>query len=156
MLVIAVEDKRLLVEAERQSSCQSCAVKSGCGTSVLAKWFNKKHLRFYVDKPVDSSSIHFSTGDQVLVGLQESALTQGALMVYLLPLLAMIVAALFVDAMLSASFYWRDLVIAASAFFSLVFALFIGRLYLHLGRCHQRFNPILLSPSAAKSPSEKN
>ena len=154
VLVIAVEDHRLLVEAERRSSCQSCAVKSGCGTSVLAKWFDRKHLRFYVDKPVDSVSVNAVVGDHVLVGLQESALTQGALTVYLLPLVAMIAAALLADSWLSASFYWRDLIIASSAFSALVLALFAGRVYLHLGHCQQRFNPVLLTTSISKSPSE--
>lgn len=154
VLVIAVEDHRLLVEAERRSSCQSCAVKSGCGTSVLAKWFDRKHLRFYVDKPVDNSSEEVTAGDHVLVGLQESALTQGALTVYLLPLLAMIAAALLMDSWLSTSFYWRDLIVAVSAFSGLVLALFAGRVYLHLARCQQRFNPVLLTTSIEKSPSE--
>lgn len=154
--VIEVEDHRLLVEAERRSSCQSCAVKSGCGTSVLAKWFDKKHLRFYVDKPVDPTSEKITAGDHVLVGMQESALTQGALTVYLLPLLAMIAAALLMDSWLSASFYWRDLIIAASAFSGLILALFAGRIYLHLARCKQRFNPVLLTASIGKSPSEQS
>ena len=155
--VIAVEVDRLLVEAERRSSCQSCAVKSGCGTSVLAKWFDRKHLRFYVDKPADSGgSVIYSEGDRVRVGLQESALTQGALMVYLLPLLVMIAAALLADSSLSTDFYWRDLVIATSAFVGLVLSLFVGRLYLHLGHCQQRFNPVLLTSTAGKTPSEKN
>ena len=153
--VIEVEDHRLLVEAERRSSCQSCAVKSGCGTSVLAKWFDKKHLRFYVDKPVVSSSEEVTAGDHVLVGMQESALTQGALTVYLLPLLAMIAAALLMDSWLSTSFYWRDLIIAASAFSGLVLALLAGRIYLHLARCQHRFNPVLLTASTSKSPSEQ-
>ena len=154
--VIAVEADRLLVEVERRSSCQSCAVKSGCGTSVLAKWFDTRHLRFYVDKPVDTdSSVTFVIGDQVRVGLQESALTQGALTVYLLPLLAMIAAALLADSGLSSVFYWRDLVIAASAFAGLLLALLAGRLYMHLANSQQRFNPVLLSSSVGESPSEK-
>ena len=156
VVVITVEQHRLLVEAERRSSCQSCAVKSGCGTSVLAKWFDKKHLRFYVEKPANMASTEIAVGDQVVVGMQESALTQGALTVYLLPLLAMIGLALLVDSWLPAGFYWRDLMIAGAAFSGLALALFAGRFYLHLGRCQQRFNPVLLSPAGSKSPSEKN
>ena len=156
VLVVEVEDNRLLVEAERRSSCQSCMVKSGCGTSVLAKWFDRKHLRFYVDKPTDAASVGAAVGDHVMVGLQESALTQGALTVYLLPLLAMIGAALLVDSVLSAGFYWRDLIVAASAFLGLVLALVLGRFYLNLGNCRQRFNPVLLTHGVSQSPSEKN
>jgi len=154
--VIAVEQHRLLVEAERRSSCQSCAVKSGCGTSVLAKWFDRKHLRFYVDKPDDGALVDIAAGDHVLVGLQESALTQGALTVYLLPLLVMIVAALLADSGLSASFYWRDLVIAASAFSGLVLGLLVGRIFMHQSQSRQRFNPVLLASAAGKSPSQKS
>jgi len=154
--VVEVESNRLLVEVERKSSCQSCAVKSGCGTSVLAKWFDRKYLRFYVDKPTVPDSVEFVAGDRVLVGLQELALTQGALTVYLVPLLVMIAAALLADSSLTASFYWRDLVVAISAFAGLVLALIAGRLYLNPGRCQQRFNPILLTPSTGKSPSEKS
>lgn len=153
--VIAVEERRLLVEAERRSSCQSCAVKTGCGTSVLAKWLDRNHLRFYVDKPDAAAGLEIAAGDHVLVGLQESALTQGALTVYLLPLLAMIVAALLVDSWLPAAFYWRDLVIAASAFSGLVLALVLARFYLHQKHSRRRFNPILLTPTVGKSPSEK-
>ncbi len=154
--VIAIEEHRLLVEAERRSSCQSCAVKSGCGTSVLAKWFDKKHLRFYVDKPMASEMAEAAVGDHVLLGLQESALTQGALTVYLLPLLAMIVAAMLADSWLAVSFYWRDLIIAAAAFSGLLFALFAGRLYLRLGQRRQHFKPVMLSSAIGVNPSEKN
>ena len=149
--VIAVENNRLLVEAEQQSSCQSCAVKSGCGTSVLAKWFDRRRLRFYVDNTVNAK-----VGDRVRVGLQESALTQGALMIYLLPLLAMIGAALLADLGLSADFYWRDLLIAAAGFAGLWLGLYISRFYLHQKHQRQHFNPVVLARSTAESPSEKN
>lgn len=149
--VIAVENNRLLVEAEQQSSCQSCAVKSGCGTSVLAKWFNRKRLRFYVDNTVNAT-----VGDHIHVGLQESALTQGALMIYLLPIIAMIGAALLVDAALPADFYWRDLLTAASAFAGLGLSLYVSRFYLHQKAYRQRFNPIVLAGNDIESHSEKN
>lgn len=153
--IIEVEADRFLVEAERRSSCQSCSVKSGCGTSVLASWFDNKHLRFYVDRPAGETLGDAVAGDRVLVGVQESALTQGALMVYLLPLLAMIVAALIADSLLAASFYWRDLIIAASAFSGLLLALLGGRYYLHLLRNQQLYNPVILEPGVTKTPSEK-
>lgn len=155
VLIIEVEPERLLVEAERKSSCQSCAVKSGCGTSVLAKWFDRKRLRFYVDKPQNSSSTSFVVGEHVQVGLQESALTQGALTVYLWPLLSMIALALLVDSWLTSDLYWHDLLVAAAAFSGLVLGLYAGRFYLQLGQYSQRFNPILITPSVGESPSEK-
>ena len=67
----------------------------------------------------------------------------------------MIATALLVDSWLALSFYWRDLVIAASAFSGLLLALFIGRIYLQFSTCQQRFNPVILTPPAAKHPHEK-
>lgn len=140
--VIAIEGGRLLVEAERQSSCQTCSVKSGCGTSVLAKWFDRKHLRFYVENTSNAT-----VGDRITVGLQESALTQGALLVYLLPLLVMIAVALSADYFLSVSFYWRDLIIAGAALAGLVLSLVASRYYFQQSHQQQRFNPVVLSGS---------
>ncbi|MDH5711897.1 MAG: SoxR reducing system RseC family protein [Gammaproteobacteria bacterium] len=154
--VIAVEATRLLVEAERRSSCQSCSVKSGCGTSVLAKWFDNRHLRFYVDKPSSEASEKISVGDRVWVGLREAALTQGALSVYLIPLLVMIAIALLIESWLPDAFYWRDLIVAASALAGLCLALVMVRFYLNTGRARQNFNPVLLLPYEGKTPSEKS
>ena len=149
--VIAIEDGRLLVEAERQSSCQSCAVKSGCGTSVLAKWFDRKNLRFYVKNTTDAA-----VGDRIMVGLQESALTQGALMVYMLPLLVMIGVALLVDNWLLADFYWRDLIIAGSALVGLLVSLFASRYYFQQSQHQQRFNPVVLNRPVGKHSGENS
>lgn len=154
-LVISIEVNRLLLEAERQSSCQSCSVKSGCGTSVLAKWFDKKHLRFYVEKPSDLDLSDVAVGDTVRVGLLESALTEGALTVYLLPLLLMIAVALLVDSWLPSAFYWRDLVIAGSAVAGLLLGLVLGRFYIQRSHCKQRYNPVFISYQNSKTPSEK-
>lgn len=153
--VIAIEGNRLLVEAERQSSCLSCSVKNGCGTSVLAKWFDKKHLRFYVDNYNDEALLKVSVGDTVSVGLQESALTQGALTVYLIPLLVMIGVALLINSWLPGSFYWRDLVIAGAALMGLLLGLVAGRFYLHQANYRQHFNPVLLARFGRESHSEK-
>ncbi|SIT65901.1 positive regulator of sigma(E), RseC/MucC [Ectothiorhodosinus mongolicus] len=88
--VIRVEESGFAwVETQRQSTCGSCSVAKGCGTSVIAKMFSNRRAMVRVIDPVG-----VSLGDEVMVGIEESALLRGSLLIYLLPLVFMLLAAL--------------------------------------------------------------
>ena len=76
------------VETERRSACGSCRVNPGCGTAVLAKAMGRRRVRLRA-----LSGIPVQAGDEVVVGIDESALIQGSLAVYMAPLLAMLAGA---------------------------------------------------------------
>jgi len=135
---MSIEGDQLVLEAETRSSCQSCEVKSGCGTSVLAKWVGKKFTRFQAKNTVQAS-----VGDQVVVGLSESALLQGSLAIYFLPLLGMIVFALAADILLSPGGS-HDLIVALSAFAGFAVALVVCRSYLANNRLKEDLTPVVL------------
>ncbi len=86
--VIQLEEQYAWVETERNSSCSSCAARSGCGTGVLAKVLSRRQGRV---RAINSIGAH--TGDRVVLGLAEDALLQGSAAVYLVPLVSMLVAA---------------------------------------------------------------
>lgn len=136
--VITVEGDQLVLEAQTQSSCQACEVKSGCGTSVLSKWVGKKFTRFYAKNTVGANA-----GDQVVVGLSEAALVQGSLAIYFLPLLGMIVFALAADILVSSGGS-HDLIVALSAFAGFGAALVACRVYLANDRLKDNLTPIVL------------
>jgi sigma-E factor negative regulatory protein RseC len=136
--VITVEGDQLVLEAETQSSCQACEVKSGCGTSVLSKWVGKKFTRFHAQNTVDAS-----VGDQVVVGLSETALVQGSLAIYFLPLLGMICFALVADVLISPGGS-HDLMVALSAFAGFGVALVLCRAYLANDRLKDDLTPVVL------------
>lgn len=136
--VITVEGDQLVLEAETQSSCQACEVKSGCGTSVLSKWVGKKFTRFHAKNTVDAC-----VGDEVVVGLSETALVQGSLAIYFLPLLGMIIFALAADILLSPGGS-HDLMVALSAFSGFGVALVVGRAYLANTRLKDSLSPVVL------------
>lgn len=83
--VIEVEGAFAVIETERVSSCGSCASSKSCGTSALSKVLGHQvnHIRVI-------NQINAKAGDQVIVGLQESALLRGSMAVYLVPLLGLI------------------------------------------------------------------
>lgn len=86
--VIDCEGDYVWVQTHRQSSCGHCSVKNGCGTQILSKVLGNK------TNPVRClNSLAIRTGDRVVIGMEESALLTGSLLVYFLPLVSMIVLA---------------------------------------------------------------
>lgn len=92
-LVVATEGEDAWVETSRRSSCGSCSAK-GCGTGALSQVLGKKSQRLRVKNPIAAE-----TGQQVVLGISESALVVGSLAVYLVPLLAMLGGGLFAEMM---------------------------------------------------------
>ena len=91
-VVVDVGEQRLLLETQRKSVCQSCSVKSGCGTSTLAKVVGKRSAQFSVDK-----TLNVKVGDTVVVGMDENALVQGSLLIYFLPLMVMMLVGVLAE-----------------------------------------------------------
>jgi len=112
--VVAIEDEYLILQSNRKSSCQSCSVQKGCGTSVLSQWLGKKMSHFRIENTTNSS-----VGDQLIVGISENGLLMGSFFVYFLPLVSLILGALMADLMLEGQLDNRDLWVGASGFLGL-------------------------------------
>lgn len=84
--VVEAGDKGIWVEVQRQSTCGQCAANKGCGTAVLQKVIGNKRTRVRV-----LSDIPVRVGDEVVVGLDESAYLKGSFAIYLVPLILMFV-----------------------------------------------------------------
>ncbi len=119
-VVIEVREHQVLLETQRRSACQSCSVKSGCGTSTLAKVVGKRSSQFVVDKILD-----VKMGDTVIVAIDENALVQGSLLIYLFPLILMMIFGIFTEALFS-----DELMTILSVVMSFVFAMFVVRVVL--------------------------
>ncbi len=88
--VMRVDDTGVWVETQRRSTCSSCAARSGCGTSVIAKVLGNRRSLIRV-----LSKIAVQVGDQVVIGIDERALVKGSLAVYALPILLLLLGAFF-------------------------------------------------------------
>lgn len=88
--VVAVEASAVWVETVRQSTCQSCSARQGCGHSLMER--DRAGARARVRAMVDGHRLQ--PGDQVVVGVPEGALMHGAVMVYLMPLVLLFAGAL--------------------------------------------------------------
>jgi sigma-E factor negative regulatory protein RseC len=78
------------VEAQRRSACGACGVNSVCGTGVLARTMGQRGSRIRA-----LNDMVLNVGDLVVIGMGEGALIKGSVAVYVMPLLFMLLGALF-------------------------------------------------------------
>ena len=87
--IVVAAGKEVWVETQRRSTCGQCSVNKGCGTAVLQQVLGNKRNRMAVH-----SRIPVSVGDKVVLGLDEQALVNTTINVYLLPLGLLILGAI--------------------------------------------------------------
>lgn len=97
--VVAVEGEYALVQTLRRSTCDACEAKQGCGTSVLSKVLGQRYARIRV-----LNTLKANVGDTVLIALGEGGLLKSALVVYCLPLLAIVLFVVLGQLTLGADF----------------------------------------------------
>ena len=81
-LVTSLDGEFAHVETRRDSTCGHCQVGSVCGTSLLNQFFGNRKVSVRALNPIEASP-----GDEVVVGLEESALTRASVRFYLVPVL---------------------------------------------------------------------
>jgi len=116
-VVVKIENHQVWVESGQNSACGGCQQKSSCSSNALDSVLKKKSV------PVDSD-IQLTTGDQVMVAIDEDLLLRASLLLYLLPLIALFTGAGIADWLLDNSLY-ADLWIAGSALLSFLFSLWL-------------------------------
>lgn len=137
--VVDIKEGRLILQAQTQSSCGSCEVSKGCGTSLLAKVVGRKFTHFQAE-----NNINAKIGDTVVVGIAEDALLKGSVVMYVLPIFGMLIFALLADSFFLPDEYYRDLAIAACAVMGMVAGALISKWYFQRRSSAQLFSPVVL------------
>lgn len=73
------------LSCEQQTSCSSCSSQKSCGTGVVSKAFGNKSLLWHLE-----TQRRLHVGQVVEIGIPEQSLLQSAMLVYLLPIVAML------------------------------------------------------------------
>ncbi|HAS6200918.1 SoxR reducing system RseC family protein [Vibrio vulnificus] len=105
------------LSCEQQTSCSSCSSQKSCGTGVVSKAFGNKSLLWHLE-----TQRRLHVGQVVEIGIPEQSLLQSAMLVYLLPIVAMLLGALFGHLVFSP---WLEMGEGAVVLTSMLFA-FIG------------------------------
>ena len=81
--VIALENETMTLKVNRSGGCHSCEASSGCGTGILANYFD--HYSVF-NKPIQSG---VAVGDFVTLEISSAELFSRAFMLYIFPILSL-------------------------------------------------------------------
>jgi len=141
--VVAVEGDDAVLQTQRQSACQSCSVKQGCGTSVLAKVVGQRSNLIRVTNRLDAKP-----GNQVVVGIAEDALVKSSFLVYGLPLVLMLISAVVGEQLAPALGLGSELAAMLFALGGFCLSLLLVRLVLRYSPLRSRIQPRMLRITA--------
>jgi sigma-E factor negative regulatory protein RseC len=144
--VVGIDADALWVETIQRSTCGSCSAQKGCGQGLMNKVFDGRRNQLRVMLQNQSPS-DFQLDDQVDIAIPERALVGGAMMVYLLPLVTMLVVMAITN-----EFFATDIAAAAGAFLGFVGGLAILRVHAHVNRNNPIYQPKVLAKSALSQP----
>ncbi len=88
-IVIGLEQDVAMLEIIRRTPCTLCGQTRGCGISLWGRLFGHRNNTFKA-----RNQINAKVGDSVIVGIEEQALLASSLLVYGIPLVAMLAGAL--------------------------------------------------------------
>ena len=89
-IVVGLKGNDVEIEVQRQDSCQGCSLTKSCGVGALGRLFGRRTRPLVI-----SSELNLKPGDHILLGIADQGLLMASLLVYGLPLLMLLVAALF-------------------------------------------------------------
>ena len=138
--VIAVKGEQVWISVERSSACGKCSAQSGCGQGLMSKILPTQNLVFSI---ISQQSV--KEGDEVELGLDDSAVLGASWLLYGLPLSLMLVLALVAGAVLQ----WSELAQVGAALFGLVLGFAGVSWYGRFGAGMQNCQPRLLSVRSA-------
>lgn len=140
--VTDLEGEDAWVSASAAGGCHGCSAQAGCGSGVLARYLGGRPRRLRVN-----NSLGVRVGDEIVIGLRESAVVNGSVLVYLVPLVGLLAGAAALAGLASNLDLNTELAaIAGSAAGALLSVTLVNR---RLARDSDAFRPIMLrrSPS---------
>jgi sigma-E factor negative regulatory protein RseC len=142
--IVAIEKDGLWVETIQQSSCGSCSAKQGCGQGVLARWASRSGFVRVLLEGRDPDN--YQLDDEVQIGIPEDVIAAGALFVYLLPLVTMLIFAVVADGL-----DWGESGVIISALIGLVLGGVGVKWHSYYHRNNRRLQPVLVDGLEAVS-----
>jgi len=141
--VVASSPGRVRLRFEPLSQCARCMRGEGCGAGVFAQLFTRRATTLDLE-----TREHWSPGQAVRVGVRADALSQGALLLYGLPLLGFLLGAI-AGHRISPGSVLAD---AAALVLGLILAVALARLSRTLRA--RRWNPVIETLSCDSCPDD--
>lgn len=100
VIVTSIAAQGAWVEGIQQSACGSCSAKAGCGQHAMSQL--GKRVTLWLPSSEDKegqSQAELEVGQQIVVGLPEGAILRSTLVLYGVPLVALVIGAIIGNAL---------------------------------------------------------
>lgn len=97
--VVRIGNGQVWIKSQKGGACAGCMQQSSCGTATLSKLLPQREFAL-------ACVLSLQPGDQVRVAIDDSCLVWGSLLLYLLPILAMLLMVALVGQFLPALTDW--------------------------------------------------
>lgn len=138
-LVVGVEQDVALLEVVRRSACGLCGKTRGCGISLFGRLFGHKNNVFKAE-----NTIHAKPGDNVVVAIEEQAVLMSAMVIYGVPLGALLLGAILGNALSDGTASQADMYAFAGAVAGLLLGLGWVKGYATARVMSHRYQPTIL------------
>ena len=108
------------LEIERRTACGLCGQKRGCGNATWGKLLGHKSQTISAENVIDAN-----VGDSVVVGIDERIFLKSVFYLYIVPLLFMLLGAIFAD-----TFFDNQLYVIVAAASGLILGFLVVKHYL--------------------------
>jgi len=133
-LVLSVMGKTARVKTQRQSACNACELQSSCGQSLISKLASGHGIEMDVENRLVAKA-----GDVVLLAIPEEGLMKASVIMFLIPLLAMVVFAVFTKSVFSLTDPW----VALAGLIGLLVGFLWARLFSRRFQGDESFQPVM-------------
>ena len=125
-IVIQTRENCVEIQMQRQSACNHCDLSRGCGTGAIGRLLGHRSKPLIIE-----TSLPLKIGDRVVLGMPDSSFLRASLLIYGLPLFALVFSAML-----------GQLLFSGSEGLVLVFALagFVSGLVFSAKRAKSRFS----------------
>jgi len=144
----AVEGNYVWVETQVKTTCSGCKASDACPTSTIAKAFTPKSNHVYLEVPCE-----LAIGQQVKIGINERALLAASIMVYIVPLIAMMLSAVIIMSLLPKI---HELIALAISCFAALGGFWWASSYAKQPRNEHKFKPVFLGATINPTITHKH
>jgi sigma-E factor negative regulatory protein RseC len=144
--VVRVENGQVWIKSLQAGACGGCMQKSACGAAALSKLLPKRE--FAVDCQLD-----LQVGDHVLVAIDDAHLLSTSLLMYILPVLAMLGIVSLASFVLPAAI--ADIWLPVIALIAVLLSFFLIHKFQGIFLLHFCFSPQIVG-TAPSSTSNKS
>jgi len=88
-IVTQMRGNHVEIQMQRQSACSHCDLNQGCGTGAIGRLLGHRSKPLIIE-----TSLPLKMGDRVLLGMPDSSFLKASLLIYGLPLFALVCSAI--------------------------------------------------------------